>query len=79
MELEELQKAWDENRKESEKIQEKIKKVEERLEKLKKKQASNYSVFEELYYFGAVDGDFELSNDNKTWKKSITKYIIVKT
>ena len=80
MELEELQKAWDKNRKEFENIENEIKRHKLAMEKLDKIKIENYKEFEELYYFGTIDNSFILSEDNETWKNpKLIKDLINKT
>ena len=68
MKLDELQKAWDKNRKEFETIENEIKRHKLAMEKLDKRKIENYKEFEELYYFGTIENSYVLSEDNETWK-----------
>lgn len=80
MKLEELQKAWDKNRKEFENIENEIKRHKLAMEKLDKRKIENYKEFEELYYFGTIENSFILSEDNETWKNpKLIKDLINKT
>lgn len=80
MKLEELQKAWDKNRKEFENIENEIKRHKLAMEKPDKRKIENYKEFEELYYFGTIENSFILSEDNETWKNpKLIKDLINKT
>ena len=68
MKLDELQKAWDKNRKEFETIENEIKRHKLAMEKLDKRKIENYKEFEELYYFGTIENSYVLSEDNEIWK-----------
>ena len=68
MNIGELQKAWDKNRKEFETIENEIKRHKLAMEKLDKRKIENYKEFEELYYFGTIENSYVLSEDNETWK-----------